>query len=274
MQENRRHSYLLPIAMTFLLFDCNQDNNRQQHLVSAIISTDSVIIYSGKLGKNTPFQKVALDEKKIKKILTDKKNKANEPVTVLLKLSNEGGGAEILGNVMNIKTWSQDLGITNFEFADADVMDLTRFRLDSPPTWRFLDSFFSQPLHLNMPRDAEVIDSDLARVLSDTTRIITPKTVIQPISEDNAFIIEIKKDQSVWYQILTEKDGLSPAKVKQPVSDNLKKIIADYEKNNPGTTRKYLIKGDPNTKYTAFEKVIEALKQNNIFKYNLVTTEN
>ncbi len=34
---------------------------------------------------------------------------------------------------------------------------------------------------------------------------------------------------------------------------------------------KYLIKGDGNSKYPAFEAVIEALKKNDQFKYNLVT---
>jgi len=53
----------------------------------------------------------------------------------------------------------------------------------------------------------------------------------------------------------------------------LKKIIAAYEKIDPGVNKQYLIKGDPNARYPIFEKIIEALKQNNIYKYKLVATD-
>jgi biopolymer transport protein ExbD len=39
-----------------------------------------------------------------------------------------------------------------------------------------------------------------------------------------------------------------------------------------GKSLKYLIKGDNNSKYPAFESVIDALKKNDEFKYNLVTS--
>jgi biopolymer transport protein ExbD len=39
-----------------------------------------------------------------------------------------------------------------------------------------------------------------------------------------------------------------------------------------GKPLKYLIKGDNNAKYPAFESVIDALKKNDEFKYNLVTS--
>ena len=39
-----------------------------------------------------------------------------------------------------------------------------------------------------------------------------------------------------------------------------------------GKSLKYLIKGDNNSKYPAFEGVIDALKKNDEFKYNLVTS--
>ncbi len=39
-----------------------------------------------------------------------------------------------------------------------------------------------------------------------------------------------------------------------------------------GKALKYLIKGDNNSKYPAFEGVIDALKKNDEFKYNLVTS--
>jgi hypothetical protein len=39
-----------------------------------------------------------------------------------------------------------------------------------------------------------------------------------------------------------------------------------------GETLNYLIKGDDDAKYETFEKVIEAFKRNDQYKYNLVTS--
>ncbi len=104
--------------------------------------------------------------------------------------------------------------------------------------------------------------------------ITTPESVTsQALPENNAIIIELRKDQSVWYTILaTEFDAL-PHQLKKPITQNLKLVIADLEKKLPGIRKDYLIKGDRNATYPTFEKVIEALKQNNIYKYNLVTSE-
>jgi biopolymer transport protein ExbD len=41
---------------------------------------------------------------------------------------------------------------------------------------------------------------------------------------------------------------------------------------NAGRPLKYLIKGDGNAKYPTFEAVVSALKKNDEFKYNLVTS--
>lgn len=104
--------------------------------------------------------------------------------------------------------------------------------------------------------------------------ITTPASVTsQTIPKKNAIIIELRKDQSVWYTILGAGfDSLSHI-VKKPVTQNLKSVIADFEKKLSGIRKDYLIKGDKDARYTIFEQVIEALKQNNIYKYNLVTEE-
>lgn len=104
--------------------------------------------------------------------------------------------------------------------------------------------------------------------------ITTPRSVIsQSLPENNAIIIEMRKDQSVWYTILAEGFDASPQPVKKPITQNLKSVIADFEQKLPGIRKDYLIKGDKAATYPTFEKVIEALKQNNIYKYNLVTSE-
>jgi biopolymer transport protein ExbD len=105
-------------------------------------------------------------------------------------------------------------------------------------------------------------------------KIKNPTTVTtQEIPNDNVFIIEIRKDNSVWYQFLSLVNKMVPQKVNTPITKNMKNIIADYENSTSGKKITYLIKGDPKSRYTEFEQVMNALKQNNIYKYNLVTSE-
>ncbi|MEK7225007.1 MAG: biopolymer transporter ExbD, partial [Bacteroidota bacterium] len=105
--------------------------------------------------------------------------------------------------------------------------------------------------------------------------ITTPGSVsTSAIPDDNAFLIEIRKDNSVWYQPISPLIKMAPQKVNAPIIKNLKKIIADYEKASPDKKKTYLIKGDGNATYLVFEQVIAAMKENNIYKYTLVTSEN
>ncbi|MBL7725197.1 MAG: biopolymer transporter ExbD [Chitinophagaceae bacterium] len=104
--------------------------------------------------------------------------------------------------------------------------------------------------------------------------VTTPGSVItQKLPENNAIIIELRKDQSVWYTILGAGFDSLRHELKKPITQNLQFVIADFEKRLPGVRKEYLIKGDRDVTYPTFKKVIEALKQNNIYKYNLVTSE-
>lgn len=62
-----------------------------------------------------------------------------------------------------------------------------------------------------------------------------------------------------------------------PVTDSLNNEmvwwIAETKKAFAGQPFLYLIKGDNNSKYPAFEGVINALKRNEEFKYNLITDQ-
>jgi biopolymer transport protein ExbD len=103
-------------------------------------------------------------------------------------------------------------------------------------------------------------------------KIETPNSnTTQELPNDNAFLIEIRKDNSVWYQILAQTNKMDPQKVNEPITKNLKNIIAEYEKSLTDKPKTYLIKGDSKSTYPAFEKVINALKENKVYKYNLVT---
>ena len=111
--------------------------------------------------------------------------------------------------------------------------------------------------------------------LQAPVKIKNPTTVTtQEIPNDNAFIIEIRKDHSVWYQIISPLNKMALQKVNTPITKNLKNIIADYERSSPGIKKTYLIKGDGEAKYPDLVQVLDALKENNIYKYNLVTAEN
>jgi biopolymer transport protein ExbD len=103
----------------------------------------------------------------------------------------------------------------------------------------------------------------------------TPNSVItRALPENNAMLIVIDKDNRVSYHILMEGENNPLVKVSSPVTKNLAKAIADFQKRYEGKKITYLMKGNPNSTYPVFEKVIEALKQNNIYKYNLITSVN
>jgi biopolymer transport protein ExbD len=49
--------------------------------------------------------------------------------------------------------------------------------------------------------------------------------------------------------------------------------VAEANKAFAGRRFLYLIKGDNDSKYPTFEAVINALRKNEIFKYNLITSQ-
>ena len=102
----------------------------------------------------------------------------------------------------------------------------------------------------------------------------TPNTITSDkIPQDNSFLIEIKKDNSVWYQFISPLSRMSLQKVDAPITKNLTQIIADYKLSSSNKPKTYLIKGDKESTYPIFKEVVDALKENNIHNYTLVTTE-
>jgi hypothetical protein len=107
----------------------------------------------------------------------------------------------------------------------------------------------------------------------EAVTVTTPGSVsTQKLPENNAIIIELKKDQTVWYTIVGAGFDSLSQQVKKPITENLKSVIADFEEKLPYVHKKYLIKTNNDANSPAFTGVIEALKQNNIFHYNLVTS--
>jgi len=146
------------LLLSIFLWSCSEykQSLAPENSVSMIISSDSVIIYSGKLKKNTAYQKIPIDEVRVKAILVKEKSRTSKEQSVLLKLSSglmgDGSGG-LMEPVLNLKNWSIESDMTNIVFADMDAMDEAVFKL-VPLTWAMIDSF-SRPLklELKMPKD-------------------------------------------------------------------------------------------------------------------------
>jgi biopolymer transport protein ExbD len=393
MKKNKPYQFMQKglfyvLLLQFVFFSgCGQTskNSGQDHLLSMIITWDSVTVYHGDLGKNTPYKRIALEEKNIKAFFEQEKDDAETELTLLLKLSLENAGNGFMNQIGDVIRWGKQSGINNIELVDLTETDQAVFKLRASP-WAWLDSLTApSTLDLNMPREDKyevepdpapgsvtvlLIKDDEWFCYSDTAvkngkfysreecrllfaekkkqfgdkflviikpakktpyrvtvdaldemtinkidryamthlndaeksflnftdepptrtrrkltvedflfmppepvEITTPGSVsTSALPHNNAFLIELKADNTVQYQVLMHAAGQTWIEVKKPITENLGKAIADFEKKYPGMVKQYLIKGHPNAKYPLFEQVINALKQNNQFKYNLVTS--
>src|SRR5215813_1380375 len=108
---------------------------------------------------------------------------------------------------------------------------------------------------------------------SGPVKVEAPASVESPaLTVSNSFLIELKEDNTVWCHIPGDTKQASQ-KVNEPIRKNLGKLIADYKKQYNGRSTNFLVKGHPKSKYTVFENVIDALRDNNEYKYELVTDE-
>lgn len=87
----------------------------------------------------------------------------------------------------------------------------------------------------------------------------------------NAFLIEIKGKNSVWYQDLMDVNS-TPQLAAVPITNSLIPPIANAKKKN-NQDYKFLIRGTDETDYVAFMEVVDALKANDQHKYDLLKTE-
>ena len=82
------------------------------------------------------------------------------------------------------------------------------------------------------PKEAEMFPSiniHNPSVLTPTepTTVISASTAHYP-----AFVIQIRKDESVWYAIQLSKGDTSVIKVNEPFKNNLSKLIADFKRQH------------------------------------------
>ncbi|HEV7781700.1 MAG TPA: hypothetical protein VGO58_10575 [Chitinophagaceae bacterium] len=126
-----------------------------------IISYDTVIIYGGKLKKNTPFQVIPLDEVKVKAILSKEKAHVGEHLTILLKVSSGAIHDFFMREIEILRNWITESGITDIQLADMDGMDQAVFKL-IPVSWARIDSLRRpSDLKLNMPKEGPEIETIL-----------------------------------------------------------------------------------------------------------------
>lgn len=108
----------------------------------------------------------------------------------------------------------------------------------------------------------------------DQVAIEAPTLPVETSFSHPYFIIELRKDQSVWYSVRNTQADSTKKRLNDPVKGNLSRLIADFKKNNEGKSKDFLVKGDKESKYKQFEEVIDALRENNEFKYILINSEN
>jgi biopolymer transport protein ExbD len=108
----------------------------------------------------------------------------------------------------------------------------------------------------------------------DPVVIKAPTTVTTTTLGDYpAFMVAIKNDSSVWYKVMSSYDDTVMEKVNEPIKENLKKVIAIYKETTFKENKKstYLIKGDNSIKYTAFKEILAAFKENEVYKFQMIT---
>jgi biopolymer transport protein ExbD len=90
-------------------------------------------------------------------------------------------------------------------------------------------------------------------------------------------IVGVPFNQLKSYLALPKADQKKAPQAGIPVLDTLNNElvwwVAEANKAFSGKRFSYLIKGDNDTKYPTFEAVINALRKNEIFKYNLITSQ-
>lgn len=244
---NIRFHFFTAVGLLIIsLTSCSQPKTPNNIWTIIYIGNDEAYFYKGELEDKSKVKKINIrDSFQIEQLASE--NKARDSIILAIKITEESNEEGLPDQMWYSQQIAERIGLKDrFGFVTLTEKEKKWFGLH--------DVDFTPP---------------------EPVAISTPTSVTsQELPDNNAILIEIKKDQSVWYQILSEKDGIPLTRVKQPITESLKKIIAAYEKIDTGVSKKYLIKGDPDAKYTVFEQVIEALKQNNIFKYNLVTAVN
>ena len=101
--------------------------------------------------------------------------------------------------------------------------------------------------------------------------VSVPSFTTSPRSDDGAFLIEVRKDNSIWTRVNSERNPGAIQRVTEPVKQNLSNRIASYKASRNGRTVQFFISSiyDSNTN-KSYQKVVNTLRENGEFKYVVI----
>lgn len=133
-------------------------------------------------------------------------------------------------------------------------------------------------VYFNLSTPKEEDGATLTKVISGiNTERGLGLTPAQMSNFKNTAIIGVPFSSLKGYLDLSPEDQKKLKQPGIPVTDSLNNEliwwVAEAKKAFAGGKLLYLIKGDNNSKYPAFDGVINALRKNEVFKYNLITSQ-
>jgi len=129
---------------------------------------------------------------------------------------------------------------------------------------------------------SDVNKKDIALMLKFLNALKPPEPIslrppgsinLDELPDNPYFYIKVNKNGVVRYK--TDSAELNDSFIDLPKNDSLglSKAIAEYILSRAGNSKEFIVDADGDVKYSSFELVINALKENNIYKYQLLTTE-
>ena len=93
------------------------------------------------------------------------------------------------------------------------------------------------------------------------------------VEEYPLFLVDLRKDHSVWANAVTSDEYKELEKVPEPIKESLERLIIEYtnscEKNNKRAS--YLIRGNNSITYVEFKLAVEAFKSANVYKFKMIS---
>lgn len=235
--------------MVCMITACNSHSKNMDPQLTAIISSDSVTIFNGQLNNDTRVQKIVMDEKAVKTVLADFKNKINQPLSLALQLDPNGGQAGIIGNLVNVAHWSEDTGIREFIFSSNDTKKIQRFN-SAADLQHFLDSVMMHPISLNlvMPKDE-------------------PETSTEEPENHSLTCLLISNNKIYCYKGTDINAG---SFYSLSGTNTFRKLLQDEMKKRPNDSLMVLIKFTDEANYKNMVDLLDEITINKVKKYAVV----
>ena len=237
---------LLIIFICFSFCSCKSQtskySNGLQHL-SILIMKDTITYYNGFLDNTLLVNSIPYDESTVRNIIRDNKNRYEDSLVIFLKLTDKAEKLDQAEQILSLVKESQ-VKFVGWALTESDK---TFFKVN--------DFQWGSPTPIAM---------------TDPVAVTTTITSDYP-----ALFVEIKPDVSVWSKLMYFYNDTIAEKINDPVKENLKKQIVAYKEKCTRENKKpvYLIKGDNSIRYPQFKNVLEAFKESEVYKFQLVTSQ-